>query len=715
MESFVSLFSLQDQPKLPSIVEEGASSLEGELESAEFEEELVALVNYQKENFQVLMRMIDLVESCQKHSQWMSHWTKGSSSAEPQVGRICNSPLEDAKYGTRTENYGSSNFEIMKSRLSERLMVGVSHEKASLEHGQQLNSNMWAVEKDACREAAQKKFHRGDRSVQNPMMHKDVKLYAKTVVSKSLSVQKLSELSLDFRKLASSDNLSSEWNHFPMFAINRKIDTILNPKGRSAKNVVPSNVFVPQQTVKLNMTASNVLAFLSQEYELHSHRVTDEIMDQCKHAGGKHDGLTSNPSEQKLKGHLSLEMSCSCSKDGINSSSHSLLDKQHPSHYRAEDSDKEPTCRSSGKMLKSSVNNNKNHKIGSSSQSQKSIAPGLHKQEGFAGVMFCASVLGKEFEMEQMNCSKNNSKQDDILSDEQLHLNTHRIVSAQNVIDSYMLPNPTAHTVTVNNKAEVATKPSDIVADSTKQKGPYLFEMLTMPSNPQNTNPGYSLPSGNSTAFGVNLYGTNAGSHLFGANKSSAKTDTLYIDTQHISKSSAGKSAYGCARKAKSEQMATLRKREPNQLTDGSNAYRLITRILMFLVTRGQRIDEDDMTDRVREKQALDEGMELQGVRETSPVPAKSTNRWIGRWCQGGVHPVLHENDPDQKKKATKPDLASAGLEGQFLSITAMAMMGASNEQGSALCAGEEGVLNGVEDMRGILTTNIFFFLISFV
>ncbi|KAG8086331.1 hypothetical protein GUJ93_ZPchr0010g7559 [Zizania palustris] len=624
-------------------------------------ESMIAKSNYDKENFEVLVRMTDPGESCQKHSKWLSHWTKGSSSAEPQVGK--------------------------------------------------------------------------DESVQNPMMHKDVKLYAKTAASKSLSIQKLSEFSLDFQKHVSSDNLNLEWNHIPTFGINPKSYTVLNPKRRSAKNAVPSNVSVPQQTVKLNMTTSNVVS--SQEYELHSHLIT---------------------------GHLSFEMSCSCSKDDNNSSSDSLLDKQHTSHCSA-DSDQEPTCRCSEEKLKSSENNNKNHGIGSSSQNQKSIAPGIHKQEGSAGVILC-TLLGKEFETEQINCP-NNSKKDDIISDVQQHLNTERIVSAANVSGSYMLPDPTANTIKVNNRAEVVTQPLDIVADSAKQKAPYFFERLTIPSQPQDKNPEYeySRPSGNSTAFGVHMSGTSIGSRRFGANKSSAKTETLYNDTQHVSESSAGISSllarkdHSCAKKAKSKQMATMYMKangfqNVNEHQDVSSKAAMANKQQCYIpgtesmdlglmpfqvsrlkkqvsigttqsqargepsdkwlkrlhidnedphlpghkrakvgdgrpvggpssthgdvvITRHDRSD-DDMADRGKDKQALDdEGMKLQGVRETSPVPAKCTDRWIGRWRQGAPH-VLHEvDDQGQEKKAAKPVLASGGPEGQFLpSIRAMALMG---------------------------------------
>ncbi|BAF18166.1 uncharacterized protein [Oryza sativa Japonica Group] len=682
-----------------------------------------------------------------KHSQWMSHWTKGSSSAEPQVGRSNDSP-EDAKYDICEDNSGPSNFEIMKSRLFERLMVGISQERASLEHGQKLNSNMKVVVKDARRHAVQNQIDQGDGPIQKSVMQKDV-LYAKAVVSKSLSIQKLSELSVDCQKLAGSDDLSSEWNHFPMLAINRKIDSILNPKRKSAKSTGPNDVFVPKQTLKLNMTTANLMAFSSQEYELHSHRTTDETMDHCKHAGGivsrleDHAGVMLNPAEQKLKGQLLPATSCSCSKDDSNSSD-SLLDEQHTSRYIA-DSDQEPTCRSREKRLKSSENNDTNCKIGSCSQNQKSRAPGHHKHKGSAGVMFRTSVPGKEFEAAEINCSDKIN---------QRHLNTQRIVSAANVTGS-CIPDPAADISTVNGRGEAVTQPSSISGDSTKRKAPYLFEMLTIPSKAQNMNPEDSLPSGNSTAFGVHMYGTNIGSHLFGANnKSSTETEILSGDSQHVSKSSAGIASL-LAQKAKSEQLATLymkgasgcnvnehqgvsskaivankqqcynprtarmdldlmqfqlsrmRNQESQARTEpgdrwlkrlqidskdphhlpcskrskaGDGSGRPVTGGASSMAPRcdGSN-DDDDIVDRDhKEEQGLDEGVEIQGGREASPVPAKSDDRWIGRWCQGGV-PVYHEDDHDQRKEVTKPDLAagdSGGLEGQFPSIKAMAMMG---------------------------------------
>lgn len=76
-----------------------------------------------------------------------------------------------------------------------------------------------------------------------------------------------------------------------------------------------------------------------------------------------------------------------------------------------------------------------------------------------------------------------------------------------------------------------------------------------------------------------------------------------------------------------------------------------------------------------KEDQGLGEvDNELQDKQERSPVPAKSMNSWIGRWCQGGTA-VFHE-DPGQGRQEPKPELPCEELEGQFPSIAAMAMMG---------------------------------------
>ncbi|KAL6609535.1 hypothetical protein ACP70R_039504 [Stipagrostis hirtigluma subsp. patula] len=82
---------------------------------------------------------------------------------------------------------------------------------------------------------------------------------------------------------------------------------------------------------------------------------------------------------------------------------------------------------------------------------------------------------------------------------------------------------------------------------------------------------------------------------------------------------------------------------------------------------------DTEMVDCFKEDNMLDRS-KFQDKQEMTPVPAKSINCCIGKWCQGGT-PVLHEG-PGQGRQARKLDQASEELGGQFLSIAAMATMG---------------------------------------
>lgn len=90
-----------------------------------------------------------------------------------------------------------------------------------------------------------------------------------------------------------------------------------------------------------------------------------------------------------------LQCHVQCSKITV---SHLSLHEHHPSQlvvgkYFA-DTDREPTWRSSGIMLKPSERKNKNpHYWKFLSESHNSRAPGLHTQQGFAGIMFLHQCL----------------------------------------------------------------------------------------------------------------------------------------------------------------------------------------------------------------------------------------------------------------------------------------------------------------------------------
>jgi hypothetical protein len=310
---------------------------------------------------------------------------------------------------------------------------------------------------DVWQEAEQKKIEQQDGSFQSSLlqMQKDRSFYAKTTVSQTLSVCGLPDLPLTFQKLVNSDeNLDSNWNQFPMLSINQKVDSIFNPRRRSATGTVFDDLYVPQQAPVLNVAPSDLMELSHQEYELQSHRRADRVMDHCKPAGGiirlREDPtcITSDPVGKKLKVDNNSLLYC-------------LTDEQDAGHYFANPS-QEPLCKYSEKTFNLSENNDKGQSVRGDFQNQKSRTPdGLHERQS-----------QEEF------------------------------------------------------------------TDSSKEKTPCLFEMLTTPSNLQSS---YAKDSLYSTGFGVCLYGPNIDSHLFGAQKQfTPKTEKLHSEAQYVSKSSAG-------------------------------------------------------------------------------------------------------------------------------------------------------------------------------
>ncbi|KXG22497.1 uncharacterized protein LOC8063551 isoform X2 [Sorghum bicolor] len=504
-----------------------------------------------QEDFQVLLSKKDPGEPPRhKHYLWMAHWTKASSSAEARNNNGSN-PLEDINKGTTTKDGETLPYEFMKSTVAERLMVGVSRGSASMQHARQFNSSMWGMARHVSNELGPKNSEQVDESFEKSMKHDAVNLRARAVVSETYSIHKLSELPLDFQDLGSSDDPSPDWSHFPMFEINRKIDSILNRKRKSAA--------LGPAPLNLNVSASHVMALSSQEYMMHSHQIADKNMDTCKPAEGFAShiedpaGLNSDPSGPKLKGQLLDTMSCSCSKDD-NNSADCPIDEQHTSHYFANSKHELPYV-SNEKEFKFAGNSH-NRMVSSAAHNLKTRRSAVCKQQSAAEAMFCEPVLGSEFQNEpitictmgkkdgenfhEMYKSRGKAVSCSLLPYEHhRHLKAQRTESAGN-LKVCALPDQTANKLTEKSNGE-------LLAYGAKSK-----EMYT----------------GKSSGFGVCMYGTNIGSRLFGEqNQSSAKTETLHSDTLIGSKSSAGIASlpaqkdYGCPDKAKSEQLAAPSKR----------------------------------------------------------------------------------------------------------------------------------------------------------
>jgi hypothetical protein len=99
----------------------------------------------EKEEVQILSSQGDLGKSSfRKHSLWMAHWTRASSSAEPESGKSC-CPFEEISDVGYSKDCGSLPFELTKARMAERLMLGDSNAGASAGNTHQFSSKVRAV------------------------------------------------------------------------------------------------------------------------------------------------------------------------------------------------------------------------------------------------------------------------------------------------------------------------------------------------------------------------------------------------------------------------------------------------------------------------------------------------------------------------------------------------------------------------------------------
>ncbi|CAO1947910.1 unnamed protein product [Urochloa humidicola] len=477
-------------------------------------------------------------------------------------------------------------FELIKARVSESLMLGVSNASASAENKHQFCSKTWGITRNVCQGVECKNVDRIGTAFESSMMQKNVNLYAaNTVVSERFSFHKLSDISVNSHKVLSSDNLNMEWDHFPMFEINRKIDNILNPRG-TAFATSPDKSSVPQKDLKVNMSTSNVMAFSSKEYQFHSHQIADENMSKCRSTGSilshqdKHIGLNFDQAGKKLKGHLSIEESSSCSKNGTNSSC-SSTDKLCASNL-VMDSKEAPCCSSENNFIFSADRKENKNAEGTLLEMKIGALEGCPKKQDFERVAHHGTVLGRECKMRPANAS--HSKGSDagtsgcgmvfanLLQSEHENMYTHRVNSATTPTKSCDLPGKTESTVAMKSKVETLAfgkLPKDILTDG-KPKAPCLFEMLTLPSKSHGTY--FNDPRSSGRSCG------NMGSCSLGAQKQlmTTKTDTLYSGTHHAS-GFASKSTQdsGCPNTVKSEQIATSSIRGVSSCSGGNETLNL--------------------------------------------------------------------------------------------------------------------------------------------
>ncbi|CAO2204411.1 unnamed protein product [Urochloa humidicola] len=477
-------------------------------------------------------------------------------------------------------------FELIKARVSESLMLGVSNAGASAENTHQFSSKTWDITHNVCQGVECKNVDRVGTAFESSIMQQNVNAYAaNTVVSERFSFHKLSDLSVNPHKVLSSDNLNMEWDHFPMFEINRKIDNILNPR-HIAFVTSPDKSFVPQKDLSVNMSKSNAMAFSSKEYQFHSHQIADENMSKCRSTGGilshqdKHIGLNFDQAGKKLKGHLSIEESSSYSKNE-NHSSCSLTDNLCASNLIMDS--KEAPCSSENTFIFSASRKENKNAEGTLLEMKLGALEGCPKKQDFERVAHHGPVLGRECKMRPVSASITSKGSDvgssgrgmvfaNLLQSEHESMYTHRVNSAMTSTKSCDLPGKTESTMAMKSKVETLAfgkLPKDILTDG-KPKAPCLFEMLTLPSKSHGTY--FNDPRSSGRSCG------NMGSRSLGAQKQfTTKTDTLYSGTYHAS-GFASKSTHkdsGCPNMTKSEQIATSSIRGVSTCSGGNETLNL--------------------------------------------------------------------------------------------------------------------------------------------
>lgn len=437
---------------------------------------------------------------------------------------------------SRQSDLGLS-FDLTKARLSERLMLGVTSAGTSAGNTQQFSSKMWGITHNVCQGVEYKNADQAGRPFESSMRQKNVNLYgANTVVSERFSFHKISDISMNSRKVLSLDNLSLERNHFPMFQINCKIDSILNPR-RSAFGTSPDKSFIPQKDLKVNMSTPNVMTFSSKEYQFHSHQIADEDMSKCRSAGGilphldKHIGLSFDHSGEKLKGHLSIEESCSCSKNETNSLC-SLTDNLSASNFFANSKEAPLWSTENNFMFSASRTENENAE-GTLLEMKLGTAGGCPKQQDSQRVAHHGPTFGRECEMQPVNASTTSKGNDvgtgghgmvftNLLQNENENLCTHIVNYTMKLKESCNLNGKIENMLATKSKGETLAlgKPPNGISTDGKRKAPCLFEMLTLPSKSQATYSNYPISPGICS---------------LGAQKQFATTDTLYSGTSHAS------------------------------------------------------------------------------------------------------------------------------------------------------------------------------------
>lgn len=296
-----------------------------------------------KQDIQLLLSKVNVRESCyQYQSQWMAHWMQVSSSSTSS--KCCT--VSDARYQENVvKEQGYLPLETTKSIETKILSIGMNEGKTSANKSvhraepYELNviSDVHQTIESVRAENQQCKIT-NDSVVQKKMKLLD----AKAAVSDTLSVHKLPDSSVEREKfntyrIMNSENGSSELNHFPMFDINCKIESMLNPKKRSVHGAVAGRLSEPQILLNENKLAPHAIQFASEEQQRRVERMTqkNQEIESCKsmkgflHCQDDFTGSISHSAIERIKLFGSDMRHCNFTKGGSDPSSLEHMFKGH--------------------------------------------------------------------------------------------------------------------------------------------------------------------------------------------------------------------------------------------------------------------------------------------------------------------------------------------------------------------------------------------------
>ncbi|XP_073007636.1 uncharacterized protein [Typha latifolia] len=500
----------------------------------------------------VMDKNIDGQRCDQYRSLWVTRWTGGSSnSISPSCRNCCVSDESDQnEYAKEQVLLPIKSLETRVARRSEKY---ANYGRPSSNNVRGCDSTFLDIKYDVHQLAETEEVEKDKcMFLNNFLMHKDVNM-SSPKVSNTLSVHKLSDSAVDWEdinadRLLTSDNSDAEWDHFPMFDINRKIEGILNPKRRSEFGNPSGRFSEPPKSLNETMSSSHVMALSSKEHQFRAQRMrhyVDKRMEPCRSSEGllpcqdDLEGFDSQIKVHRLKGHGQNTRSCSYSEDENISSNSQCLVEEHSLRTNFTGLKQYNRC-GNGKFMFSEVKSDS--KVIGKSYS----IPWSRTNGGSTKVPRLPSSGTSRF---------NDAKQ----FHQPLHkmpychihdVQTQRVNSVENVRGvSHRFSHATEYRLAEKSVAKAVTHKKQLIdsKNNTRVKRPALFEMLTLPAvqhdrkfqdsrSPQKSKSGQVYED---SGIGIDSNIEESQNELSG------KTDTLYIDILQAPSSSVGVASSG--------------------------------------------------------------------------------------------------------------------------------------------------------------------------